>query len=65
MIKIMDEQLKKKLKVFCLGFFGFLLIGFGFTTKIGYQINTISFITGLILVIFSFILFIRMIIHDY
>lgn len=60
----MDEELKKKLKVFCLGFIGLLLIGLGFTTKIGYQINTISFITGLILVIFSFILFIRMIIHD-
>ncbi len=42
----------------CMMFFGWLLGGFGFTTKLGHPISTISFYLGLCLSFFGFILFV-------
>lgn len=39
--------------------FGWILSGFGFTTKLGHPISTICFLTGLLMILFGVIFFIK------
>lgn len=57
--KIMKKRAIKVLYSIIIVIIGIALVGFGFTTKLGHPISTISFIFGLVLAFIGFIFFIK------
>ncbi len=51
---------KTKLTLFLITIiFGWILSGFGFTTKLGHPTSTICFLSGLLMILFGVIYFIK------